>query len=142
MKNYLCAYVSHVQDDWVDHLLIVEFAANNHVNASTDVTPFFEDNGFHSCTDVEPPQTYQKAGRRAELLAADKIIANQKEIILFLKDQLAWAQEEQTHWANQHYQPYPGYKVGDIVYIDTKHFVSKRDSKLLNIKNTGLWKIT
>ena len=68
MKNYLRAYVSHTQNDWVDHLPMVEFSANNHVNESTGMTPFFADNGFHSCTGVEPPQAYEK-GRRAELLA-------------------------------------------------------------------------
>ena len=97
MKNYLRAYISHVQNDWIDHLLLAEFAANNHVNASTGITPFFANNGFHPHTGVELPQAYQKAGQRAELLAADKMIANQEKMALFLKNQLAWAQEKQTH---------------------------------------------
>ena len=47
MKNYLQTYISHVQNDWVDYLPIAEFAANNYVNASTGITLFFADNGFH-----------------------------------------------------------------------------------------------
>ena len=35
MKNNLRAYVSHTQDDWVDHLPMAEFLANSHVNKST-----------------------------------------------------------------------------------------------------------
>ena len=58
MKNFLQAYVNHVQDDWVDHLPMAEFLANNHVNESTGMTPFFADNGFHPRTSVEPPQAY------------------------------------------------------------------------------------
>ena len=47
MKNYLQAYISHTQDDWVDHLPMAKFSADNHVNESTGITPFFADNGFH-----------------------------------------------------------------------------------------------
>ena len=73
MKNYLRADVSHTQDDWVDHLPITKFSANNHINESTEMTPFFADNGFYPQMGVEPPETYKKS-RRAELLAADRII--------------------------------------------------------------------
>ena len=55
MKNYLQIYVSHTQDHWVDHLPMAEFLANNHINKSTGMTPFFADNGFYPCTGVEPP---------------------------------------------------------------------------------------
>ena len=55
MKNYLRAYISHLQDNWVDHLPMAKFAVNNHINASTEITSFFADNSFHPCTDVESP---------------------------------------------------------------------------------------
>ena len=76
---------------------MAEFAANNHVNASTRITSFFADNGFHPCTNVEPPHTNQENSQRAELLAADKIVKNQEEMTLFLQDQLTWAQQEQAY---------------------------------------------
>ena len=47
MKNYLRAYISYTQDDWVDHLPMAEFLANNHIHESTRMTPFFAENGFH-----------------------------------------------------------------------------------------------
>ena len=142
MKNYLKAYVSHTQDDWVDHLPMAEFLANNHIKESTGMTPFFADNGFHPRTGVEPPQAYQqRTSRKAELLTADKMVANQEETVQFLQDQLVWAQEEQAHWANQNRQPHPEYRVGDMVYVDARHFASKQDSKSLSMKNAGPWKI-
>ena len=77
MKNYLRAYVSHTQDDWVDHLPMAKFAANNHVNKSTGITPFFADNGFHSRTGIEPPGTNNlSVNKKAELLSADRIVAS------------------------------------------------------------------
>lgn len=50
---------SAVQDDWVDALPMAEFAASNHINAATEVTPFFADYGYHPRTDIEPPGTYE-----------------------------------------------------------------------------------
>ena len=55
----------------------------------------------------------------------------------FLQDQLTWAQEEQAYWANKERQPHPEYKVGDMVYVDARHFASERDSKSLSMKNAG-----
>ena len=102
------------------------------------MTPFFADNGFHPRTGVEPPQPYQEASRKAELLTVDKIVKQEKETRSFLQDQLVWAQQEQTHWANQNRQPHPGYEVGDIVYVDARHFnASERGSKFLSMKNAG-----
>ena len=98
MKNYLQAYVSHVQDDWVDHLPMAEFTANNHVNESTGMTLFFADNGFHLRTGVEPPQAYQQGtSQKAELLTADKIVKQEEETRSFLQEQLLWSQQEQAH---------------------------------------------
>ena len=136
MKNYLRAYVNYAQNDWVDHLPMAEFLANNHINESTGMTPFFADNGFHPWTGVKPPQAYQQgASQKAKLLAADRIVANQKETVSYLQDQLTWSQQEQAHWANQNRQPHPEYKVGDVVYMDARHFASERDSKSLSMKN-------
>ena len=142
MKNYLQAYINYTQDDWVDHLPMAEFSANNHINESTGMTPFFADNGFHPQTGVEPPQAYQQANRKAKLLTADKIVKQEEETRSFLQEQLLWSQEEQARWANESRQPHSKYKVGDMVYVDARHFnTSKRESKLLSMKNAGPWKI-
>ena len=143
MKNYLRAYVSYTQDDWVDHLPMAEFSANNHINESTGMTPFFADNGFHPRTGVEPPQAYQQgASQKAKLLTADQMVKQEEETRSFLQDQLTWSQQEQAHWANQNRQPHPEYKVGDMVYVDARHFsASEGKSKSLSLKNAGPWKI-
>ena len=104
---------------------MAKFTANNHVNESTRMTLFFADNGFHPCTGVEPAQSYQ-GSQKAELLAADKIVANQKERLSYLWDQLTWAQQEQAYWANKQRQPHPELNVGDMVYVDARHFTSKK----------------
>ena len=140
MKNYLRAYVSYTQDNWVDYPSDAEFAANNHVNVSTGMTPFIADHGFHPRCGIEPPGTYEGKGK-AEILHADKMIERQEAMRTWLRDQLAWAQEEQTRHANKGRQPHPEYKIGDMVYVNAKHFASERPSRSLSFKNVGPWKI-
>ena len=125
MKNYLRAYIAYTQNNWVDHLPIAKFAASNHVNVFTGMTPFFADHGFYSRTGIEPPRTY-KGKQQAELLAADKIVCRQKEMMTFLEDQLAWFQDEQIRFANRIHQSYLEYQIGDKVYVDARHFASER----------------
>lgn len=142
MKNYLRAYINHTQDNWVDALPMAEFAASNHVNASTGVPPFFPNHAYHPRTGIEPPKTYGNGDRKAELLAADEIVTRPQGMMDFLQDQLAWAQEEQARFANGDRQPHPEYKVGDEVYADARHFASEKSSKRsLNLKWAGPWKL-
>lgn len=47
MEQYLRSYVSYQQDDWTKWLPMAEFAANNHMSASTQATPFMSNYGFH-----------------------------------------------------------------------------------------------
>ena len=118
---------------------MVEFTTSNHVNVSIDMTSFFADYGFHSCISIEPPGTFEDEGeKKAELLAADKIVRRQEEMMSFLQDQLAWSQNEQTQFANRTRQLHPKYKIGDKVYVDARHFASERYKKLLNLKNARL----
>lgn len=44
--------------------------------------------------------------------------------------------------ANWDYQPYSKYKIDDEIYVNKKHFVSKKSIKLLHQKNAGFWKIS
>ena len=140
MKNYIHTYIVYTQDDWIDHLLMAKFATSNHINVSTDVTPFFANHSFHPCTSIEPPRTYKREWK-AELLAANKIVCGQEKMMAFLQDQLTWSQDEQTQFANRTRQPHLKYKIGNKVYMDVRHFASERDKKPLDLKNAGLWEI-
>lgn len=140
MKNYLRAYVRHAQDNWVDYLPEAEFAANNHVNASTGMTPFFADHGFHPRTGIEPPAEITDIGR-AELLSADKIAVRQEAMNKWLVEHLTWAQADQARRANNARAPHPDYKLGDMVYVNTTDFSMDKQSRSLSAKNVGPWKI-
>ena len=47
MERHLRTFVNYQQNDWVDKLLMAEFAANNNNFMSTRLSPFFTSKGLH-----------------------------------------------------------------------------------------------
>lgn len=90
VKGYLRNYVNYLPD--------AEFMANNFVNESIGITPFFANKGYHPRTGLEPPRTYEGRGK-AEIEKADKITERVKNMREWLQDQLVWAQEEYAKYA-------------------------------------------
>ena len=142
MKNYFCVYINYIQDNWVDNLSMAKFAVNNHVNALTGIIPFFANYEFHFQTGIKPSRIYKDSKRKKEFLAADKIVRKQENMMRFLQDQLAQAQEKQAKFTNYDCQSHLEYQIEDKVYINAKHFVSKKLlKKSLGLNNAGPWEI-
>ena len=47
LEQYLQVYTNYQQDDWSELLPLAEFAYNNATNATTGVSPFFTNKGYH-----------------------------------------------------------------------------------------------
>jgi len=54
LEQYLRIYCNYQQDNWVDLLPLVEFAYNNASSATTGVSPFFANKGYHPNISVYP----------------------------------------------------------------------------------------
>ena len=54
LEQYLWVYCNYQQDNWSKLLPLAEFAYNNALNATTGVTPFFANKGYHPNTSVHP----------------------------------------------------------------------------------------
>ena len=54
LEQYLRMYCSYQQDDWDTLLPIAEFAYNNAPNASTGISPFYANKGYHPSLAVHP----------------------------------------------------------------------------------------
>ena len=54
LEQYLCTYCNYQQDNWSDLLPLAKFAYNNAPNATTGVTPFFANKGYHPNLSVHP----------------------------------------------------------------------------------------
>ena len=54
LKQYLCVYCNYQQDNWSKLLPLMEFAYNNALSATTSVSPFFTNKGYHPNITVYP----------------------------------------------------------------------------------------
>ena len=109
-------YVNRRQTDWADHLIHVETAMNNSVNATTELTPTELLYGtpvrlFPALDRTE----VNKTGLPAVSNYVDKI----SQSISIAKDNHLVAKTVQTRNANKSRRPDPLYNVGDLVMLDS-----------------------
>jgi len=112
----LRSYVDRRQPDWMDHLIHVETAMNNSINATTKMTPtqlLFGTSirlfpSFRSKVDTHVP-------------AVAEFIERINESVAIAKDNHLAAKTVQAHHANKHRRPEPKYKVGDKVMLDSRN---------------------
>ncbi len=62
LEQYICIYCSYQQDNWDLLLPIAEFAYNNAPNASTRISPFFANKGYHPNITVHPERDIASLG--------------------------------------------------------------------------------
>lgn len=88
------------------------------------MTPFFADTDFHPRTGFEPQKNQvDNIGNRSspEIRNADDIAKRMDDIIEHLKINATWMQESQMRHANKYRSDAPLFKVGDLVYVDTRN---------------------
>jgi len=54
LEQYLHVYCNYQQDNWSELLPLTEFAYNNALSATTGVSPFFTNKGYHPNITVHP----------------------------------------------------------------------------------------
>ena len=54
LKQYLYVYCNYQQDNWSKLLLLMDFTYNNAPSATTGVSPFFANKGYHLNNTVHP----------------------------------------------------------------------------------------
>ena len=144
LKQYLRAYVSYNQEDWVDFLPIAEFEANSAKSASTGVAPFLATKGYMPRSGIEPPTPWDdNATQRArrDIVAADSFVEKIEEMRIHLRQELAWARGIQEEYANRRRLPAPELRPGDLVMLDCRNIRTTRPNKSLDHKNMGPFKI-
>ena len=135
LEQYLRCYLSYNQDNWVSLLPLAEFAYNNAANASTNISPFFANYGFHPKMDdcqISLPDN----PTLAPLDKAEEI----KEILKSLKSSLAQAQESHKTVADRKRLD-KTFSTGSQVWLNSKNIKTTRPSKKLDYKKLGPFKI-
>jgi len=143
-EHFIRQYTDYTQNDWVTWLSMAEFSANNVMNASTQMSPFFANNGYHPRVSFGPPRPLEpsatptiKAGNKAGTDFVNKM----EQILALLKTNLISAQASQEFAANKTRSPAPAYRVGDEVFLDSRNIKTDRPIKKFDHKFFGRYKI-
>jgi len=110
LKQYLHVYCNYQQDNWSELLPLAEFAYNNAPSATTGVSPFFANKGYHPNITVHPK--HDIASSRARDFTLDL-----GELQSTLKAEISVAQQRYQKSTDVQRSPTPDFKVGDKVFV-------------------------
>jgi len=108
LKQYLRCTVNYQQDDWLDLLFQAEFAYNNTTHASTRISPFFANYGFHPKFSLEIPGDSVNPSAEENATRLGQVQQN-------LMAKLKLTQEWQKKQADRQCKDHPNFKVGNKV---------------------------
>jgi hypothetical protein len=132
LEQYLRCYINYQQSDWNDYLPLAQFAYNNSKHSTTDTTPFYAVFGYHPRLSVTLPRTTREQSPADQRL---QLIRNLHEEMKF---NIAIAQEKHAEFYNRRVLSGPKYKVGDKVWLTSKHIKTQRPTGKLDHKRLGL----
>src|SRR6266446_4143700 len=130
LEQYLRGYMNYQQDNWATLLPMAKFTYNNATNATTGVSPFFANKGYHLEITLDPQAKTSSA-------EAQTFMANLEHIQAELKENITQAQERYWKNADKHRAEATKLEVGNQAYVKAKFFRTRWPSKKLLEKNLG-----
>ena len=134
LEQYLWVYCNYQQDNWADLLPLAEFSYNNAPSATTGVSPFFANKGYHLNLAVHPERDLSSARAREYTVDLESLYE-------YLRTKMAAAQQCYQGTADAKCLALPDFKVSDQVFVKAKYFRSTQPSKKLLEKNIGPYPI-
>lgn len=130
LEQYLRMYCAYQQDDWDRLLPFAEFAYNNAPNASTGISPFFANKGYH------PAVTIHSEKEVASSYAHDFAV-NLQDLHAYLRESISGAQERYKETADRVRKAAPPLAVGDKAFVLAKFIRSTRPTAKFSEKYLG-----
>ena len=141
VERQLRTYCGYMQDDWVDCLPMAEFADNNAFSATTGLTPFFANKGFHPRMGFSPdPTAYLSTRERLLAAKAEDITDAMKNTLELMINNAKKARKAMTAQANKHRKEVT-YKEGDMVFLSSRNIKTARPADKLEDKMLGPFRI-
>ena len=134
LEQYIRIYCSYQQDDWHHLLPMAEFAYNNAPNASTGISPFFANKGYHPNISVRP-----EVDMRSD--TARDFVVNLDELHNFLREEITNAQTRYKEQADKSRMISPEYPIDSEVYVLAKHIKTTRPTAKFSEKYLGPFKV-
>ena len=117
LEQYLHIYCSYQQNNWSQLLLLTEFVYNNALNASTGITPFFANKGYHPNITIYPEHNLASLKARELVLTV-----NLDELHSVLKDEIAITQAWYKEQADRQQIALPKWSISDRVLLYSNIF--------------------
>ncbi|SPC60765.1 uncharacterized protein UHOD_11147 [Ustilago sp. UG-2017b] len=138
LEQYLRGYSNHLQTNWSDLLPLAEFSYNNAEHASTQLTPFFANYGYHphfsfDNTDSASPALFPAARSYADQL---------EQLHEYVHGELDKANSQSAGQFDKHHLPSPQFQPGDRVWLSANNIRSLRPTKKLDYCRLGPFPIS
>ena len=114
LEQYIRVYCNYQQDNW-DELPLAEFAYNNTPSATTGITPFFADKGYHPNLTVHPKRNLASTRARDFVTDLDEL---HQELWKHISD----AQCRYQLSADSRRLPAPEFKTGSQAFVKAQFF--------------------
>src|SRR5438046_6161613 len=136
LEQYLRIFCDYQQNDWYQLLPLAEFVYNNAQNASTGVSPFCANYGYH-------PRSSPKLVVTGEVInpSVEELATKLRRIHTQMRSQLESAQAIYKEKHDQHVKELPPFAVGDKIWLMRKNIKTRRPSQKLDVKRLGPFKI-
>jgi len=136
MEQYLRIYCDYHQDNWSQLLPLAEFVYNNAKNASTGMSPFYANYGYH------PRITLRiLSDKEHENPVAETYINYVWRVHEELQTALGQAQAKYKNAFNKKTAPAPEFKVSDRIWLNRRNIEMTRPSQKLDFRHLGPFKI-
>jgi hypothetical protein len=137
LEQYLRCYCSEQQDDWAELLPMAEFASNNSVSATLQVSPAYALMGYNPSLHADQTRVEPAGG---EVPSAEERVQRLHRERETLEQLWRRAQEWQTSAYNKKHEA-KSYKVGDLVLLSLKNLKIRAPSKKLAPRQQGPYRI-
>jgi len=134
LEQYLRVYCNYQQDNWSELLPLAEFVYNNAPSATTGVSPFFANKGYHPNLSVYPERDIASS-------RAHDFVIDLDELQSTLKEEIANAQRQYKASTDFRRQQPPDFQAGQSVFVKSQYFRTTHPSKKLSEKYLGPYEI-
>ena len=134
LEQYLRVYCNYQQDNWSSLLPLAEFAYNIAPSATTGISPFFANKGYHPNLAIHPERDL--ASSRAQ-----DFIVNLDELHQELRQAILNVQKAYQTSADVWHKPAPEFNIGSHAYVKAQFFKTTQPSKKLAEKFLGPFEI-
>jgi len=134
LEQYLRTYCNYQQSDWAHLLPLAEFVYNNAPSATTKISLFFANKGYHPRLQIQTNTEWVTESSKPYLVQLEAVHEE-------LKKNIAEAQRRYQGSVDAKCSPAPNIQLGDLVFVLAKFIRTTRPSKKLSKKFLGPFEV-